>query len=89
MEESEENVYRALQKSLDTLPISFPATESGVEIKILKHIFSPVQALIGSKLGFKPKHLKDIYELLKESPSEDLITLLYNEGIFRSLDDDK
>ncbi|MHA1459701.1 MAG: ATP-binding protein [Promethearchaeota archaeon] len=65
MEETRD-VYRELQRNLDKLPISFPATESGVELKILKYMFSPEQALIGSKLGFRPKSLKDIYELLKE-----------------------
>ncbi|MHA2288788.1 MAG: hypothetical protein ACXABG_08370, partial [Promethearchaeota archaeon] len=66
MEESEDKVYRALQRSLDALPISYPATESGVEIRILKKIFTPVQALIGSKLGFRPTPLEVIYEQLKD-----------------------
>ena len=69
MSEKEDSVYRALQQSLDKLPISYPATESGVEIRILKQLFSPVQALIGSKLDFNLKSLQDIYDLLK---SEDL-----------------
>jgi hypothetical protein len=37
-------IYRKLQKHLDTLPIGFPPTESGVEIRILKHLFTPKQA---------------------------------------------
>jgi hypothetical protein len=36
--------YRKLAKVLDTLPNGFPATESGIEIKILKKIFDPEQA---------------------------------------------
>lgn len=85
MEESEEKVYRALQKSLDALPISFPETKSGVEIKILKKIFTPVQALIGSKLGFRPKPLGAIYEELKDEgltleKVEEQLELMHDDG---------
>jgi len=34
------DVYRQLQERLDTYSVGFPATESGVEIKILKALFS-------------------------------------------------
>ena len=33
--------YRKLQEHLDTLPIGYPATESGVELRILEFLFSP------------------------------------------------
>jgi len=36
-----EEKYHKLAKVLDTLPNRFPATESGVEIKLLKKIFRP------------------------------------------------
>ena len=91
MEESKENVYRALQQSLDALPISYPSTESGVEIKILKHMFSPVQALIGSNLGVKPIPINKIYEKLKGEglTFEDLekhLEVMHTEGlIYRSV----
>ncbi len=66
-EEDEVSVYRKLQQNLDKLAISYPATESGVEIRILKHHFSPEWALLASKLGSKPITLKDIYsEVEKE-----------------------
>ncbi len=39
-----DDVYKNLAKVLDTLPNGFPATESGIEIKILKKIFDPDQA---------------------------------------------
>ncbi len=39
-----EESYLKLAKVLDTLPNAFPATESGIEIKILKKIFDPEQA---------------------------------------------
>ncbi|MBU0999644.1 4Fe-4S binding protein, partial [Patescibacteria group bacterium] len=37
-------IYKKVAKVLDTLPNGFPATESGVEIKLLKKIFTPEQA---------------------------------------------
>lgn len=66
MTKSDDDVYRELQKALDKLPISFPATESGVEIRILKHIFTLEQALIGSKLGFNLKSIPEIYKHIDE-----------------------
>lgn len=80
MNETENSVYRALQQSLDKLPISFPATESGVEIRILKQIFSPEKALIGSKLEFFPKALHKIYSELEK----DGVPL---EGVEKNLDE--
>ena len=34
-----EEVYRVLAKKLDGMPNGYPATENGVELKILKKIF--------------------------------------------------
>jgi hypothetical protein len=39
-----DDVYRKLAKTLDTLPSGFPATDSGLEIKILEKIFTPEEA---------------------------------------------
>jgi Fe-S-cluster-containing hydrogenase component 2 len=39
-----DETYYKLAKVLDTLPNGFPSTESGVEIKLLKKIFSPDEA---------------------------------------------
>ncbi|MBN1574593.1 MAG: 4Fe-4S binding protein [Deltaproteobacteria bacterium] len=39
-----DDVYRRLAKRLDELPNGFPETESGVELRILKKIFSPEEA---------------------------------------------
>jgi NAD-dependent dihydropyrimidine dehydrogenase PreA subunit len=39
-----DEIYYKLAKVLDTLPNGFPATQSGIEIKILKWIFTPEQA---------------------------------------------
>ncbi len=40
----DDTVYKKLAKVLDTLPNGFPATENGLELKLLKRIFDPDQA---------------------------------------------
>jgi len=41
---SSNNIYRELQEHLDKMPIGFPATDSGIEIKILKYMFTEEEA---------------------------------------------
>lgn len=68
-----ERVYIKLQKHLDNQAVGFPATRSGVEIKILKHIFTPQEAEIVSYLNYKPQPLQTIFgrvEHLVETPAE-------------------
>jgi H+/Na+-translocating ferredoxin:NAD+ oxidoreductase subunit B len=47
------DVYEALREHLDSLPAGFPATESGVEIRILKRLFTPEEAELARHL--RPK----------------------------------
>ena len=42
----EEGLYRKLQKQLDTYSVGFPATVSGIEIDILKKLFSEEEAAL-------------------------------------------
>jgi electron transport complex protein RnfB len=48
-------IYRELQRHLDNMPVGFPATASGVEIRILKRLFSSEEAKIAVQLPFSPK----------------------------------
>jgi hypothetical protein len=36
-----ETIYRDLQKHLDKMPIGFPSTEDGSDLKVLKAFFTP------------------------------------------------
>jgi hypothetical protein len=68
-----EQVYIKLQKHLDNQAIGFPATRSGVELKILKHIFTPQDAEIACCLSYKFEPCETIYERadhLVDSPEE-------------------
>jgi electron transport complex protein RnfB len=54
MSENPEKIYEELAAYLDTLPIGFPRTKSGVELRLLKHIFEPEEAKIALSLSLIP-----------------------------------
>jgi len=56
------NVYRKLQKHLDAQPVGFPATRTGADIRVLKHIFSPEQARIATCLSYSPEPIENIFK---------------------------
>jgi len=86
MEQENIDYYRELQKHLDKMPVGYPATESGIEIKILKHLFTQEQAKIALKLNFIADPLKKIFRRLKKSgfSSEELEKKL-DEMYFKGL----
>ncbi len=55
-----DELYRALQRHLDRMPVPFPATESGVEIRILKQLFTPEDAKLTLLLSAIPEPLGTI-----------------------------
>lgn len=59
-------VYFKLRKRLDQLPIGYPKTESGVEIRILKHLFTPQEAAIAIDLSYLPETADTIYMRIKK-----------------------
>jgi len=64
---TEEEIYRNLQKHLDSLPVGYPATQSGVEIKILKHFFTTDEAEIATYLTITPEPVSAIFERAKKT----------------------
>ena len=60
-----EQVYRKLQKHLNNQAVGFPATRSGVELKILRHIFDPNEAEITCYLSYKYEPEETIFENVK------------------------
>ena len=48
-----ENIYRQLQQRLDLYSMGFPATDSGIELKILKYLFSEADAKMFLSLSHK------------------------------------
>ena len=73
--ETQKDVYRELQEHLDNMPVGYPATESGVEIRILKHLFTPEEAEIALNLSALPETLGKIHRRVKKNqdiPIEEL-----------------
>ncbi len=47
----ENDVYEQLAKFLDDLPAGFPRSQSGVELRILRHLFTPEEAHMAMQLA--------------------------------------
>ena len=60
-----ESLYRSLQQHLDRMPIGFPATASGVEIRILERLFTLKEAEIALGLSAMPEPARVIHNRLK------------------------
>jgi len=76
--ETDDLVYRKLQKHLDRMPVGFPESKTGKDIKILKGLFTPEEAEVALELSMLPEPASKIYPRLKErfSSVEELETLL-------------
>ena len=57
--------YRRLQRHLDQMPIPFPATQTGVELRLLKHLFTPEEAVIALAVSAIPEPIARIRKRLK------------------------
>jgi ferredoxin len=55
-----EDVYTRLRDFMDELPAGYPSTPTGVEIKILKKMFTPEQAELTMKLRNEPEEVPAI-----------------------------
>ncbi|MBY9020702.1 MAG: 4Fe-4S binding protein [Candidatus Lokiarchaeota archaeon] len=85
MSTQETEIYRRLQQRLDTLPIGYPATESGVEIRILKALFTHTEAEIAAKMSFVPESAETIYRRVKKKTEsidklKDILNRMYLNG---------
>lgn len=70
------DIYKSLANHLDTLPSGYPSTESGVELRILKHLFTHEEAEIVLNLSMIPEPVSDIAKRLGKSTDE-LAPVLY------------
>ncbi|RPH75571.1 hypothetical protein EHM76_01355, partial [bacterium] len=59
---SDNEYYQNLADALDSLPNGFPHTASGVELKILRKIFSPEEAFLAGRLHGTPEPVEMIAE---------------------------
>lgn len=62
------DIYGKLQQHIDKcMPVGFPATKSGVDLNILKRLFTSEDAELALKLGPLPETLEEIYSRVKMS----------------------
>ncbi len=91
-----EDAYRRLAQRLDAIPNGFPATESGVELRLLAKIFTPEQAALAAEMRLTYESADDIaaraavepqvaYRTLKGMAKRGLIYARKGEGelVFR------
>jgi Na+-translocating ferredoxin:NAD+ oxidoreductase subunit B len=60
------DTYKLLAAKLNRMPNGFPSTESGVELRILKKIFSPEDVGIALKLRMMPESAEEIAKRLRK-----------------------
>ncbi|TFG30775.1 MAG: 4Fe-4S dicluster domain-containing protein [Promethearchaeota archaeon] len=91
------DIYRELQQHLDKMPVGFPPTKSGVELRLLKHFFTPEEAKIATKLNFAwaedYEPLKSIYERVKDmglsiEELEKILDTMVKKGTIMSKEED-
>ncbi len=83
--EKNEVAYVKLQRHLDGQAVGFPATRSGSEIRLLKHIFTPREAEIATFLTYKFEPLERIFKKaghLVDTPEklEEILDRIENKG---------
>lgn len=66
MHRDDDQVYVRLQQHLDRQAVGFPATKSGAELRILKHIFDPREAALATCLTYRLEPLEKIFERAKD-----------------------
>jgi H+/Na+-translocating ferredoxin:NAD+ oxidoreductase subunit B len=80
-----EDAYQKLARVLDTLPNGFPATENGVEIKMLKMIFSAEDAdlFCNLRLSFEtPEQIAERTGLALEGLEDHLVRMWHKGQVF-------
>ena len=55
-----------MQKHLDRMPVGYPATESGVELRILEQLFTPEEAEVAVQLSMVGEPIERIYKRINK-----------------------
>jgi Na+-translocating ferredoxin:NAD+ oxidoreductase RNF subunit RnfB len=63
-------IYKQLAQRLDTVPNGYPATDSGVELKLLAKLFTPEEADLALKLTLTPESADQIAKRIGGNPGE-------------------
>ena len=82
-----DDVYNELRTFLDRFPLGYPATASGVEIEILKRLFSPREAEVAVLLSPLPEETEQIAVRAGRDPREleEVLEAMSHKGlVFRT-----
>lgn len=84
---NQDDVYCKLREEVNKMPVPFPETASGVELKLLKHLFTPEEAQIALNLNILPETIGRIHKRVKKSgieitqmELEEMLDNLVNKG---------
>lgn len=64
-EEDINKIYNKLQQHLDKLPIGFPQSKSGSDLRVLKSFFSPEEAQLATMMSFAPLSISKIHSRIQ------------------------
>ena len=64
---ADDRVYRELQRYLDRLPAGFPEVASGLDICLLKRLFTPEEARLAMQLSMRPEPFRRVYARVRGS----------------------
>lgn len=83
-------IYERLREHLDSLPTGYPRTESGVELKILKKLFTEEEAGMACRLNPIPETAEQIALRLGRDPQKvsDLLYAMSRKGLILRLKGD-
>ncbi len=83
---SQRDVYDRLREAIDHMPIGYPRTETGVEIRLLKSLFTPTEASVAVHLGMLPEPVSRIHRRVKKELTlslaslEELLYAMFRKG---------
>lgn len=80
-----EEVYRRLAQRLDAIPNGFPATESGVELRLLAKLFTPQEAELATRMNLSLEAPEAIAKRIGADPQQTARTLkeMARKGLIR------
>ena len=78
-------VYKKLAQRLDTIPNGFPATESGVELRILAKLFKPEEAALALHMKLATQYAEQIAQHEGDDPhaAEETLKGMAAKGLIR------
>ncbi len=82
------DAYRNLATRLDAIPNGFPATESGVELRLLAKMFTPEEACLASGMKLTPESAAAVSARmnLAEEAALDLLNAMATKRVIRATD---